>query len=272
MNQLQGALRANAIFSSLSGLLLILFHRQTAVIFEVPKSRVFWVVGIALLYFAITLVYEIYKQRALGVLFIIIQDLLWVFASMFILLYPVFQISGAGELLIAVVALVVLFMAIWQSKALADIDSSGSGEKQLEFERVFHANKKDVWKLISDVGNYHLVAPNIDTVEIISGEGEGMLRKCSHQKDSWTESCSLWVEEQEYAFEVDTSDPDYPYPFKKLKGSWSLDELGQDQTRVLMRFEFEYKRSFHKLLLHPFLKWKFSKIAEELLDNWQRKI
>jgi len=39
-----------------------------------------------------------------------------------------------------------------------------------------------------------------------------------------------------------------------------------------MQFDFQYKQRVHNWLLHPVLKSKFSKIAEELLDNWQKKL
>ncbi|PHR42612.1 MAG: hypothetical protein COA32_17245 [Fluviicola sp.] len=134
----------------------------------------------------------------------------------------------------------------------------------MSFRRKVKANKPDVWKVISDVENYHEVAGNIDEVKIVSGEKEGMVRACSHGKDSWTEKCSLWEEEKEYSFEVDTSAPDYPYPFKVLRGNWQVKELADNKTEIIMNFEFEYTKSIHNLLLHPLMKHKFIKICKDL--------
>jgi hypothetical protein len=39
-----------------------------------------------------------------------------------------------------------------------------------------------------------------------------------------------------------------------------------------MLFDFQYKRKYQNLLLHPLLKGKFSKTAEELLENWQKML
>ena len=181
--------------------------------------------------------------------------------------------SKTGNVIIAAIALVVLLMAINQAKALAQVDSFLiKGIKRMSFERTVKATIASVWKVISDVANYHEVAPNVDDVKIISGEGKGMVRSCSHGKDSWTETCSLWEEEKEYAFEVKTDAPDYPYPFKYLKGNWKVEAIDNSQTRVIMLFEFEYKRKFQNWLLHPILKGKFGKTAEKLLDNWQNQI
>jgi len=164
-------------------------------------------------------------------------------------------------------------MAFNQAKALAQTDNTQKrGLKQLSFQRTINATKEHVWKVVSDVSNYQKVAPNIDEVKVISGQGEGMVRSCSHGKDNWTETCSLWEEEKEYAFEVNTAAPDYPYPFKSLKGSWIVEEIDSSQTKVIMLFEFEYKWKFQNWLLHPLLKGKFGKTAEKLLDNWQNQI
>ncbi|TNE55764.1 MAG: hypothetical protein EP338_03030 [Bacteroidetes bacterium] len=273
MNQLQKSLGINALFSGLSGIVLIAFNRSIADLFDVSNTTVFWGIGAALLFFTLTLVYEVKRQKPSGVLLIILQDFIWVVASTVLLIFQSVEISKIGSAVIGVVALLVLFMAINQTKALAQVDNQGIGEiKQLRFERAVNADKKHVWKIISDVAAYHTVAPNIDDVKIISGDGVGMVRACSHGKDQWTETCSLWREEKEYAFEVNTNAPDYPYPFKYLKGTWEMEEIDASQTRVIMFFEFEYRKKFHNYLLHPLLRGKFSRTAEELLDNWQEKM
>jgi ribosome-associated toxin RatA of RatAB toxin-antitoxin module len=273
MNQLQKSLQINAIFSGLTGVLLVALNKPVASLFDTSNSSVFWIVGTGLIFFSLTIIYEIKKQQPFRVLLIIIQDFLWVLGSIMLLTLQPFEISKMGSVTIAFVAMIVLFMGFNQAKALAKIDSlSTKRVKQLRYERTINSPKATVWSVISDVAKYHLVAPNIDDVKVISGKGEGMVRSCSHGKDSWTETCSLWAEEEEYAFEVNTAAPDYPYPFKYLKGNWKVEETDDAQTKVNMIFEFEYKRKFQNWFLHPILKGKFSKTAGELLDNWQREI
>ena len=224
-------------------------------------------------FFSSTIIYEIIKQRPVAVLWIIVQDFLWVAGSIVLVAINPFEISKTGNSVIAIIAFVVLFMGVNQSKALAQVDSSNNKKsKHFKFERVIRADKQSVWKAIADVSNYDKVAPNIDAVKIISGEGRGMVRSCSHGKDSWTETCSMWIEEKAYSFEVNTSAPDYPYPFKFLKGTWEVQEIDSATTKVTMLFDFQYKRKYQNWLLHPLLKSKFSKTAEELLDNWQKML
>lgn len=266
------ATKLNAISTLISGLGILLFSNGLASIFEISSTTPFLIVGGVITFFSLTMFVEIRKQRALAILWIITQDLLFTIASILILIFRPFEISDTGYLLIGLFLVPILFFIIYQSVGLSKMDSKqGSDVKMMSFKRRVKANKSKVWEIISDVGNYHKVAPNIDGSEIISGEKFGMVRTCSHGKDSWNETCSLWDEGKEYSFEVDTSPADYPYPFKTLRGNWQVNEVGQGETEITMNFEFKYKRSFQNLLIHPILKHQFTKVCKELLDNWQNK-
>ena len=118
MNNLQKALTINALFSSISGTLMILLNLQIAHLFGTTNNTVFWIVGIILIYFAITIWYEIKKQRRLAVLWIIIQDYTWVIGSLLLIIINPFQITQIGNFIIGIIALIVLFMGINQMIAL----------------------------------------------------------------------------------------------------------------------------------------------------------
>lgn len=271
MNKIQKSLRHNAIFSGISGVSLIILNKQIANLFETENITIFWVIGSILLFFASTIIYEIIKQRPIAILWIIFQDFLWVISSIVLIALNPFEISKVGKLIIVIISLIVLLLGIYQSKALSQIDiANNKNDKHLKFERIIKADKQTVWKVISDVANYDKVAPNIDAVKIISGKGRGLIRTCSHGKNSWSETCSMWIEEKAYSFKVNTSAPDYPFPFKFLKGTWEVEEIDNNKTQIIMLFDFQYKYKYYNWLLHPLLKGKFSKTAEELLDNWKK--
>ena len=118
MNPLQKALRTNALFSGLSGSIAILFHRRIAQWFGTDNISVFWIIGIALLYFTATITYEIFKQIPLAVWWIIIQDALWVLGSIVLLIWDPFELSKIGNYLIAIVATIVFYMGVIQAKVL----------------------------------------------------------------------------------------------------------------------------------------------------------
>lgn len=267
------ATKLNAISTLISGLGILIFSDQLASIFEISHNTPFLIVGGVITFFSLTMFIEIKRQRPLAILWIITQDFMFTLASIYVIIFRPFDISDIGYLLIGLFLIPIVFFIIYQSIGLSRIDSKdGSDKKLMTFRRKVKADKSSVWQIISDVGNYHKVAPNIDSVQILSGKKTGMVRACSHGKDSWKEKCTLWDDEKEYSFEVDTKADDYPYPFKSLSGNWQVAELNNNKTEIIMNFEFEYKRNIQKLLLHPIMRRQFNKICKELLDNWENKL
>ncbi len=273
MNTSQKATRLNAISTLASGLGILGFHNHLATIFELENGTPFLVVGGVITFFALTMFVELKKQRALALLWIVIQDLLFFLASIYVIIMRPFEISNTGYLLMGLFLIPIVFFIIYQSIGLFRMDFiQGTKVKMMSFKRIVKANKTEVWKIISDVGNYHKVAPNIDGSKIISGEKQGLVRSCSHGKDSWTETCSLWEDEKQYAFIVNTKAPDYPYPLKTLNGNWSVNEISSHRTEIIMTFKFEYKKPIQNMLIHPIMKHQFTKVCKELMDNWQKMI
>ncbi|MEE9361935.1 MAG: hypothetical protein V3U92_04990 [Cellulophaga sp.] len=78
----------------------------------------FWIAGLVLIYFSLTIWYEIGKQRRLAVLWIIIQDFIWVIGSLILILLNPFKITQTGNIIIGIVAILVLFMGVNQLIAL----------------------------------------------------------------------------------------------------------------------------------------------------------
>jgi hypothetical protein len=59
----------------------------------------------------------------LGVLWIIIQDVLWVSGSIILLIWNPFELSPSGNIIIAAIALIVLIMGVMQYIALPQTDN-----------------------------------------------------------------------------------------------------------------------------------------------------
>ncbi len=146
------------------------------------------------------------------------------------------------------------------------------GEQHFTAERIIHASKEKVWKVISDVGNYHKVtAPNIHYVEIVAGSGLGMKRVCSSPDgSSWEETCTLWKPEEEFRFEVNTQKEDYPFPLKSLAGSWKVETISPFQTRLLLDFTYEFNTPFLSGYFLSMGMKQAKKDTEYLLNNWQK--
>ncbi|HAS43411.1 MAG TPA: hypothetical protein DCS93_23225 [Microscillaceae bacterium] len=271
MTTLNRALTANFLTSLLFGIILIFFQAQVAQLFGVTPHVVFPIIGAGLLLFALSIAIEIKKQRPLAIFWISAQDALWVITSAVVLVWQPWPISAAGYWIIDGVAMLVLLFCVLQIKGLAQINTR-NGAKILTFKRVINAPQARVWEIITQFEEFHLVAPNIDAVEILSDQtqGTGMIRACSHGSKSWQETCTLWDEGKKYAFEVDTQAPDYPFPFAALRGTWELYPLNEQRTEILMEFEVTYKKKIHQALLHPIAQWQHRKTGETLLNNWQK--
>jgi ribosome-associated toxin RatA of RatAB toxin-antitoxin module len=149
---------------------------------------------------------------------------------------------------------------------------NAKGVQHFTTERIINAPKDKVWKIISDVGNYHKVtSAGIDDVEIIEGDGLGMKRVCSDPNgNSWEETCTLWKPGEEFRFEVNTEKEDYPYPLKSLSGSWKVDPVSPMLTKLSLDFTYEFKNAF---LSGYFLSMGQEQALEDtqiLFDNWQK--
>ena len=275
MNLLKFALRFNSIFSLITGLPLVMSGDSVARLFGVEEALAFTLLGIGLIGFSIGVFAVSWQKpiRPLSVFIIIILDLGWILATIPLLLLNPFEFTETGNILVAGVGLVVFIVALLQTIGLSSADKNPeTGHKELNFERTITKDAGSVWNVISDVANYHHVAPNIDDVKIVSGSGEGMVRQCSQGKGSWTEDCVLWKEGEQFSFRVNTDAPDYPFPLSFLQGTWKVTPNGRNQSKIEMKFEFQYKRKILNVLLHPMMAPKFGSIVRELLDNWENKL
>ena len=82
-----------------------------------------------------------------------------------------------------------------------------------------------VWYVITDHPACADVADNISKVEVLSGDGLGMKRRCYGPKgENWEETCDLYEPGHTYGFRIHTEFRDYPYPFAELSGRWSVEE------------------------------------------------
>jgi len=124
MNQnekkLRQAIAANALFSIISASLLLILTETIADFMQVVYTDVLLVVGVGLILFVLFLIYN-WRSKPLKISYIwaiIIQDWLWVIASIVLLITRPFGLSWQGHLLIAEVAVVVAALAIVQQIAL----------------------------------------------------------------------------------------------------------------------------------------------------------
>jgi hypothetical protein len=121
---LHTALRSNAIFCDLSGLVMILAAKPLAGFLGVNNSAVLVGIGIALFAWAALLLWgSLQMEVPRWLVWLAIDgDLSWVLGSVVIVLLPALSLSTAGKWTIAIVADIVLLFAIWQFYALRKVN------------------------------------------------------------------------------------------------------------------------------------------------------
>ena len=110
------ALLGNAIFSTISGLLLLFFSNSINTWMGISLSWILPLIGLGLLGFAASLFLLSRKQTITrnAVIAVIIQDALWVLGSIIIVALGAFNLSEIGYEMIIVVAIIVAGFGGWQ--------------------------------------------------------------------------------------------------------------------------------------------------------------
>lgn len=289
------ALGANATFSVLcGGLLLVMPDTAARTILADPAG---WgkgaavALGLGLLGFA-GLLAALVKGKHLSarrVNEVVWADIAWVLATAIFVTVGADIWTSAGRLLAVDAALVVAGFALWQwigARRLPEVLSMVSvtlrqGEIIAELRRPVQAPSAVIWRVMTDHGRYSEVASNIRKSEVLEGEGMGMIRRCEGPNgESWTEVCDGYEEGKSYSFRINTEAKDYPYPFAKLHGQWTLQQ-GADapmfsiKIRVtpkggaltaIMMFTLS-KASFHGILIDLGEAWA-ARMEKEAEDGW----
>jgi hypothetical protein len=117
---LRNALRGNALFSGLSGIVSLVAAQSLATFTGIQESLVFVILGVVLILFAVDLIWiasreSINRRFAVAVIF---MDVAWVAGSAIILLFDLLPLTVAGRWTIALLAEVVAVFAILQTIGL----------------------------------------------------------------------------------------------------------------------------------------------------------
>lgn len=126
MKMLKNVMLINAISSGATGLVLAVFPKVVAGLFETTATTPFVEVGIFLIVFA-ALVFSVSRGNPVNVRavrLVIVLDTLWVVGSAAIVLFQLFPISILGYVFIGAVAVWVAAMAYLQAAGLRQISVS----------------------------------------------------------------------------------------------------------------------------------------------------
>ncbi|MEQ8968269.1 MAG: SRPBCC family protein [Azospirillaceae bacterium] len=280
-------LKLNSQFSVLCGLPLLLAGGTVApFLFANPVD---WAalglrgLGVGLLGFA-ALVYGLSRYELVPramVNEIVVLDALWVLGSVVLIAFFGQIFTTTGIITVAAVAMVVAFFAISQFVAAAKIEKPipvanvalRDGRLHATVQRTVRAPTATVWEVMTDHPAYAAVADNLAKVEVLSGDGLGMKRRCYGPKgENWEETCDLYEPGHTYGFRVHTEAEDYPYPFAELSGRWAV-----EKHPVGSEFDIEIVavlkgNALSKRLFATLAKPQFKTILIDLADAWAERM
>jgi len=119
-SRLHIAMRSNALFCDMSGLLMILAAKPLSRFLGIDQSGILVGLGIGLFAWALMLFWgSIQDEIPTWLAWLTIDgDLAWVVGSVIVLLLPALSFTVPGKWTIAIIADIVLIFAIWQFFAL----------------------------------------------------------------------------------------------------------------------------------------------------------
>jgi ribosome-associated toxin RatA of RatAB toxin-antitoxin module len=259
---LRAALRGNAAFSLLSGLVLASLSWWYLPLLPVGLA----VAGFGLVVAGIAAVPASQLRRKATP--VIVADTLWVAAS--IILVAEVRLPAAVAIAAGVAAATVAVLAGWQTAGLAatrpgdplaDLDI-------IEASRHLPVPPHRIWPLLTDHQLYGRLAPNLSHVEVISQPGETLRRRCtSTSGQHWQETCTLWDEGRRFAVEVDTAA--YPYPITVMRGLWQVDPHPAGST-ITMRFALQAKPTIRGGLFVLVMRLMFGPALARIFNGWER--
>ncbi len=121
MNQkLKNVLVSNALFSMTSGLIALFFSRPISVLMNIEKELILQIIGGGLVLFGGFVLSQAFTKKAnlLLIKSIVIQDWIWVIASVIVIVFQLFTLSFNAYLLIGIIAIIVANFAYFQNKYL----------------------------------------------------------------------------------------------------------------------------------------------------------
>jgi hypothetical protein len=277
----------NAAFSAFTGAVLLFASSAVSEMIFIDatgwKPVILIALGVGLLIFAADLLSMATNRWVTReeVWIIVFADIGWIVISVFLMAVFGDLFTQDGVVVVAVVGLIVAVFAIGQyvgsrsivpPAANVSIHSKNSA-LVAKVERAVKASPAAVWNVMTDHPGYADVAGNLSKVEVLSGDGLGMTRRCFGPRgENWTETCNHYEPGRSYGFKVHTEAPDYPYPLSDLQGRWSVIPK-KSGSEFSIDIEAKPKGGFiTRTLFSSVAKRKFKSVLMELAEAWAERM
>lgn len=236
---LKRALWANALFSMLSGALLLFMPHALGDLMGIRSVLLLQVLGVGLLGFALLvgLLASRKHPNTFAAMLVSIADILWVVGTPVVILFASGILTTTGVLILIGVAAMVLLFAIIQLMGIEQVyrvHPESGDEHQLCIDIATNAPADAIWAVIGDMGRINEFSSGLAAAELLANAdpGVGAVRHCtSTDGNAWSEQCTLFdPAAHELAVVFLTDEPDFPYPFDAMRGGWSVRPEGIGST------------------------------------------
>ena len=146
-------------------------------------------------------------------------------------------------------------------------------ETTITMDRTVDAPPDVVWDVITDHGLYAEAAPNLTSVDVLDGDGEGMVRRCIDTSgNAWTETCTRWEPNRAYAMTVDVTGSGFHRRlFKRFRGEWRIEPV-EGAVRIEITFDFEPRYGPFGAVTAWYLRRRAPGVVEQIFDRWGAEI
>ncbi len=143
----------------------------------------------------------------------------------------------------------------------------------ISMHRTVDAPRAVVWDVVTDQELYGKLAPNLSSVAVVEGTGEGMIRRCVDANgNEWTESCTLWDESHAYAVSVHVDNSVFHRRFfSRMDGEWRLSE-DDDGVRMTITFDFDPRYGPFGVFISKYFEYVAPGILKTIFDGWEDEI
>lgn len=277
----------NAAFSILTGAVLVTIPETVNLMMFVEpegwKPVIVRLLGVGLVIFAFDLIVMATNRFVTKseTLLIVAADAGWTAASLLTIVFLDEAFTSEGVLAVEIVATFVALLAIGQYVGAGQIVAPLSkarvrfseGKVIASVKRHVKAPPSTVWEVMTDHPGYADVANNLSKVEILSGDGIGMMRRCFGLKgESWVETCNIFEKGHAFGFNIHTDAPDYPYPISELNGRWAIEP---SDTGSAFSIEIAAKPKggiIARKLFALVARRRFNTVLVELADAWAERM
>ncbi|GJM04017.1 MAG: hypothetical protein DHS20C09_00080 [marine bacterium B5-7] len=144
----------------------------------------------------------------------------------------------------------------------------------LENDKRVKGDLETVWEVLTDIKCFTDAGPDILRVEVLSGEGLGMIRRVHHRTSgSWEEECIEWEPQSHFTMQV--RGDNYLLPVTYLR---RIISMKQKQKNVVINIRYEYTPKYgpfgfflNKHQIIPILNLFSTQLADNLAKIIQQR-